>query len=97
MIIKARAEPSRLHKGEYIVMGLPDINVEDCEQIHVDTGDSVVTYVRAPIPSADVSCCYGCHLSSKHPGRIRGICANVIGCVMHQMHYIEATELLEEL
>ena len=97
MIIKIKAYPSHMHKGEYFVMGSRVIHVKDCEQIHVDTGESVVVYVRAPVPSTGESCCYNCHLSPGHKGRIRGICANLAGCGTHQMHYKEANDPLEDI
>lgn len=43
MIVKVKAEPSSVLKGAYTVIGSRVIHIEDCEQIHVDTGDSVVT------------------------------------------------------
>lgn len=97
MIARIKAAPSRIENGTYVVTCSNVIHIDHCEQIQVDTGDSVVTYVRAPVPSTSNICCNGCCLSSKHPGHIRGICGRVAGCGRHRLHYIEAVEILEDL
>lgn len=97
MIVKIKAYPSEAYKGEYACKRSRVIYIDKCEQIRVNVEGRVKKYVRVPVPSTDESCCHGCHLSSRHEGSIIGICTNVVGCIMHQMHYKEANEMLEEL
>lgn len=95
MIVKVKAEPSSVLKGAYTYTGSRVIHIKDCERIHVDTGDSVVMYVRMPVPRTDDSCCDRCHLSSGNKERIRGLCGRVAGCGTYQMHYINVDDILE--
>lgn len=97
MIIKVKAEPSSINKGTYTYTGSRVIHIGECEQIHVDTGDSVVAYVRMPVPSTDSSCCYRCSLSSINKERIRGLCGSVSGCGKYQLHYIDINDIIEDI
>ena len=97
MIIKVKAEPSSILNGTYTYKGSRVIHIAECEQIHVDTGDRVVVYVRVPESSTDVSCCDNCHLSYANKDRIRGLCNSIAGCGAYKLHYIDVSDMLEEI